>query len=280
MESLKYLYRIGRGPSSSHTMGPNNACIYFLNRYKNINHVKVTLYGSLAFTGKGHLTDEIIIKTFDKIPCEVIFDYKTEKEFANTMLFEVFLDSGEIITKEIYSIGGGAIKFKGDDDFVHPDIYKEKNLSEIINVCKQNNWRIYEYCYKCEGEEIKDYLRLVWHTMLDSINRGIHATGKLPGKLNIDRKANMFLNPNHDNESIPSRSYRLMSCYAFAVGEENASGGIIVTAPTCGSAGVLPAALYSYKHDVGVSEKEIIKCLAVAGLIGLIIKIKMFIRIR
>lgn len=268
MQSLKYLYRIGKGPSSSHTMGPQNACLAIIDKYQNIKKAKITLFGSLAWTGKGHLTDQAIHESFKDIEHEIVFNYKSEKPHPNTMEFSLTLEDGSLINEEIYSIGGGEVRFKGEEKTEHPDIYPEKNLEEIIKVCKENNWRLYDYVYHYEGEEIKDYLREVYRTMMSAIERGISKKGKLPGRLAVDRKAYLFAEPSHENESDSSKEHRLISCYAFAVGEENASGGIVVTAPTCGAAATMPAVIRYMRDRYNDTEDYVINAIATAGVIG------------
>ncbi len=272
MEGLKHLYRIGNGPSSSHTIAPMNATRHLLKKYPNTVKAEVTLFGSLALTGKGHFTDLSIKKAFGDIPCEVFFDYKNlDKPHINTFDFKFFLDNGEIAEEEAYSVGGGEYEIKSEPKKMIPEVYKEKNLKEIIEVCKKNNWRLYEYVYHHEPN-IKEYLIEVWHVMQAAIERGMHTKGKLPGKLGVDRKAPSFIESNHPNESLSTKSYRLISCYAFAVSEENASGGLVVTAPTCGSAGTLPSMLKYMADTYHDDDDYVANALATAGIVGNCIK--------
>lgn len=272
MKSLKYLYRIGHGPSSSHTMGPANAINFLKEKYNDIESLSVVLYGSLAFTGRGHLTDKIIIDTASPFPCEVNFDYKSDVEFPNTFDVTLHFKDKEDITKRILSLGGGAIEIIGEEHHEHREIYKETSMSEIISYCKNNNIKLCDYVYLNEGDKIKDYLKQVWKTMEESIDRGLKTEGYLPGKLHVQRKASKFLNPKHDNESMASYFNRILSAYAFAVSEENASGGIIVTAPTCGASGTLPSVIKYMADRCKSSLDDIVDALACAGIFGNIVK--------
>lgn len=272
MKSLKYLYRIGNGPSSSHTMGPANAMKILKERYLNILSFDVTLYGSLAFTGRGHLTDKIIAEIVSPIPCNIKFDYKTDVDFPNKFDVTIHFQDRDDITKRVLSLGGGAISIDGEQSHEDKEVYPENNLQEIKEVCKKNNWTFAQYVYDREGPEIKDYLRKVWSTMLDSIDRGLSMKGYLPGKLKVLRKAHKFLVSKHGDESLDSYYNRTLAAYAYAVSEENASGGIIVTAPTCGACGILPSAIKYTVARCGSSEDEIIDALATAGIFGNVVK--------
>lgn len=272
MQSLKYLYRIGHGPSSSHTMGPANAIRFLKKKYQNIDSFDVVLYGSLAFTGRGHLSDKILIETASPIKCDVKFDYKTEVDFPNTFDVVIHFKDKENITKRILSLGGGAVSISDEEPFEPKDIYKEKSMTEIISLCKKNNWKLSDYVYFNEGEQIKDYLKKVWTTMSDAIDRGLASEGYLPGKLKVQRKAHKFLLAKHDNESMASYFNRILSAYAFAVSEENASGGVIVTAPTCGASGTLPSVIKYMAERCKSSLDDIVDALACAGIFGNIVK--------
>ena len=272
MKSLRYLYRIGRGPSSSHTIGPSRIAEYLKTKYQNIESIKVKLYGSLALTGKGHLTDVALIDGFSPIPCNVIFDINEPVDFPNTMDVVLTLNNGEIITKRCMSIGGGAIKIEGEPEEVETDVYPEKNFDEIYKVCKKNGWSLVDYVRHYEGDEIFEYLKEVNRVMTAAISRGLGTTGVLPGKLKLKRRANEFLISKYDNESEVGMAYRTVMAYSFATAEENAAGGVIVTAPTCGSAATLPAVLKFYEDQYKKSLKETINALAVAGVIGNVVK--------
>lgn len=272
MKSIRELYKIGRGPSSSHTMGPYKAASLMKKRYPDAVSFRVTLYGSLAFTGKGHLTDQSVIDAFAPLPCEVIFDYISEMPHVNTFDITInFLDK-ESITHRIFSLGGGAFKIVGEEKFDKPCVYLEKNFSEIITLCQKNNWRLYDYVEYYEGKEIWSFLKEVWEQMQKTIEKGLNAKGLLPGKLKIYRRAKDLYAQSPENEDVSTRAMRLMSAYAFATGEENASGGVVVTSPTCGSAGTLPALLKFLSDEIKYREEEILQALATAAVIGNVVK--------
>lgn len=272
MKSLRYLYRIGHGPSSSHTMGPANAINLIKKQYNDASSFDVILYGSLAFTGRGHLTDKIIVDTAYPIPCNIHFNYDLEVEFPNTFDIIIHFVDKEDITKRVLSLGGGAISIDNEINHEDEEIYPEKNMDEIISLCKKNNWTFAQYVYEREEQSIKDYLKEVYKVMLDSIDRGLKSEGVLPGKLKVQRKAHKFLVAKHDHESMASYYNRILAAYAFAVSEENASGGIIVTAPTCGACGTLPSVIKYMSSRCRSSEDEIIDALATAGLFGNVVK--------
>lgn len=272
MKSLRYLYRIGHGPSSSHTMGPANAMELIKNQYPDATSFDVILYGSLAFTGRGHLTDKIIVDTIKPKECRIKFDYDTEVEFPNTFDVIIHFKDKDDITKRVLSLGGGAINIDNEVTKEDVEVYPEKNMSEIIQVCKKNNWKFSDYVYDREGPEIKEYLKEVWNVMQSAIERGLRAEGTLPGKLKVQRKAKKFLIAKHDQESMASYFNRILAAYAFAVSEENASGGIIVTAPTCGACGTLPSVIKYMSSRCLSSEDEIIDALATAGIFGNVVK--------
>lgn len=270
MYSITSVFKKGFGPSSSHTIGPTIASKIFSRRYPERDASKVILYGSLALTGKGHGTDKAILSNMKE--AEIVFDAeKCDLPHPNTMEFFAYKDSKEIGHETILSIGGGEIVVLGDG-YIEKEVYKEKNFTEIIEYCEKHNLTLTEYIYLMEGEEIKNELLKVWGVIKDTIERGLNTEGLLPGDLNITRKAKMLYNMKVEHEGIASKEDRLISAYAFAVAEENADGHYLVIAPTCGSAGVLPAVLYYLYHDRGYTESDIIDGLAVAGLIGNIIR--------
>lgn len=272
MKSLRYLYRIGRGPSSSHTIGPSRIAQYLKAKYLDLKSVEVKLYGSLALTGKGHLTDVAVIDAFAPVPCKVKFDIKELVEFPNTMDVILKLKSGDVITKRCLSLGGGAISIEGEPEEVEVDVYPEKNFEEISKVCKKNGWDLADYVRHYEGDEIFEYLKEVYRVMSAAIARGLGTTGVLPGKLHVKRRANEFTVSKYEDESDVGMAYRTVMSYAFATAEENASGGIIVTAPTCGAAATLPAVLKFYEVEYKKSLKMAINSLAAAGVIGNVVK--------
>ena len=275
MESLKELYKIGRGPSSSHTMGPERAVKRFIEETATADSYKVILYGSLALTGEGHGTDRIIKETFAPKICEIIFDTTSPcPVHPNTMDLIALSDHKEIAKQRVYSVGGGSIVFDGEptNEKATPTVYPLKTYEEISNYCMEKGIRLSDYVEECEGNEIWSYLGDIWTAMKLSIHEGLTTSGVLPGVLGTQRRAQILYNQRHIDESAQTRENRLVSAYAFAVSEQNASGGSIVTAPTCGSCGVLPSVLKYMQETKSFSDMEIMKALAVGGIIGNIIK--------
>ncbi len=277
MRSLKELYKIGRGPSSSHTMGPFKAASMYAERHAEAAAFNVTLYGSLAATGVGHLTDVAIIDALSdggrrKVEIEwcpeIVHPYH-----SNAMRFEAVDEQGNRSDSWlVYSIGGGTIsegpgKVIGEGE----DVYELHTISDLIEWCQDNGKNYWEYVDECEGPGIWDYLHEVWQTMKASVERGIDAEGAIPGPLKLSRKAARYnIKARGRNKNLQTRG--LVFSYALAVCEENASGGMVVTAPTCGSSGVLPAVLYHLEQGHGFSEKRILHALATAGLFGNVVK--------
>ena len=276
MQSLRELYKIGRGPSSSHTMGPERAIKHIKDRFPCASKFKITLYGSLALTGQGHGTDNIIKETFQPISCEIIFDKNAPcSVHPNTMDIEAFQGEKSIGKKRIYSVGGGTIAFDSDKNPLQSDIkevYDLNSYSEISDYCAKNNIRIWQYVEMCEGKEIWSYLLEIWAKMKEAIRQGLITTGVLPGGLDTQRRAQILFNQRHIDESAQTKENRLVCSYAFAVGEQNASGGEIVTAPTCGACGVVPSVLKYMQDKQGFSDIEIAHALATGGIVGNIIK--------
>lgn len=273
MQSIKELYKIGNGPSSSHTMGPERASRLFKENYPEADYYKVILYGSLALTGKGHLTDWIIKKTFEPKRVEIEFNKIKKCEIhPNTLDLIAVKEGKEIANWTIYSVGGGTIRIEGQKESTVADIYPLKRFNDIAEYCKQNEIRLCDYVYEIEDSNIKEYLKEVWYTMQHAICEGIQANGIIPGKLKIEKRAKSIYEKQIEKETEAFRQSRLLTAYAYAVSENNASGGKIVTAPTCGASGVLPAVLYYLQQTNGYQETEMIDALATAGLIGNIIK--------
>lgn len=273
MQSLKELYKIGSGPSSSHTMGPKKAVELFKNTYKDATKFKVILYGSLALTGKGHLTDYIIGKVLEEYENEIIFDENMKCD-VHPNTFDIFAyKNDELIDKwRVYSVGGGTFKVEGKESITVPNIYKERNWLEVMSYCKEKNIDLYDYVCEVEGDSIKDFLHEIWNTMQHTIEEGLNKTGCVPGRLKLQRRAKTIYENKLDNETDSLRRTRLLSSYAYATSEENSCGGTIVTAPTCGASGVLPAVLYYMKNEYNIEDDKIVKSLAVSGVIGNIIK--------
>ena len=272
MESIKEIFKIGKGPSSSHTMGPKKAAEMFRALVPGASSFFVTLYGSLAATGKGHLTDVAISEALGD---NVEFDWRP-KEFLpqhpNGMKFRALDSDGNLIDEQIYfSVGGGDISQRGKRDFQRKDIYPHTNMAQVLQWCNDRNCTFWEYVATFEESDIWDYLAQRWDVMQKAIERGLDEEGVLPGGLNVRRKAYSYF---QHAKSYHTSMYRrgMMFAFALAVSEENAAGGTIVTAPTCGSCGVLPAALNLIKTSYDYSDKKILKAMATAGLIGSIIK--------
>ena len=272
MKSIRDVYKIGKGPSSSHTMGPSFAASDFLSRYESATDVKVTLYGSLAKTGKGHGTDKAIRETLGKVNVDISFDTQTEGLFhPNTVDFIAYENGKELGRNRYYSIGGGEIREETSDVLVPRRVYGERNFTEISEYCKSKNIRLSDYVFEHEGDEIKSFLLDVWHTMQNAIAEGLTKTGTLPGGLGVERKAQFLYGQKHIDESPQTKENRLVCSYAFAVSEQNADCGVIVTAPTCGSCGVIPAVLKYMKDKNGFSDDDVVRALAVAGIVGNIV---------
>lgn len=273
MKSLTELYKIGRGPSSSHTMGPEKACKLFEARNQNATSFKAVLYGSLAKTGEGHGTDVVIEKTFTK-HVEVVFDFDSEKlPHPNTMELFALDENGKAIDSwRVFSVGGGAIEVEGEKSIEPCDVYEQHTFEQIKAYCEKQNLSIPEYVVRFEGEDIRKYLLDIWHTMQNAIAQGLKAEGVLPGGLNTERKAKVLYEQNSQDEAPQTRENRLVCAYAFAVSEQNASGEVIVTAPTCGACGILPSVLKYEQETNGYSDDKIVDALCTAGIIGNIVK--------
>ena len=276
MKSIKEIYRIGTGPSSSHTMAPRKAAEIFLQRHPEAASFQVTLYGSLAATGKGHMTNVAIVEVLQPhAPVEIIWEPKVFLPFhPNGMKFVALNGAGDILDEwTVYSIGGGARAEESDgaQSVNTPDVYELSHLSDILKWCERSGRNYWEYVKECEESDIWDYLAEVWKAMQESIRRGLDAEGVLPGPLHLRRKASAYyIKASGYKASLQSRG--LVFSYALAVSEENASGGVIVTAPTCGSCGVVPAVLYHLQKSREFSDIRILRALATAGLIGNIVK--------
>lgn len=272
LRSIKEIFITGHGPSSSHTMGPYFASQYILKKYQGLKHVEVTLYGSLALTGKGHLTDYIIDVAFKDIPHKIIFNKKTKTKHPNTMTFKVVDSLGKEHLENVISIGGGSIVTVDNiNEIDAKNIYPHTHMSEIMKYCTSKDMSFYDYVVEHEGKDIYNYFKDVLKVMDEAYERGLKAEGYLPGKLHVKRKAKAMYEAMEDTTLGVNDVAMNVAIASFAVAEENASGGIIVTAPTCGSAGVLPGCI-KYLRMKKVSDDNIIKGLAVAGLFGIVCK--------
>ncbi|MBR6198193.1 MAG: L-serine ammonia-lyase, iron-sulfur-dependent, subunit alpha [Bacteroidaceae bacterium] len=275
MKTIKELYRIGTGPSSSHTMGPRFASERFLKKHPQCMHFQVTLYGSLASTGKGHLTDVAILDVLQRDGKRVDLFWKPGTYLSyhpNGMKFVAF-DELENVKDEwtVFSVGGGALEEEGNDTLQSPDVYEQQSMTDILKWCRKNGRTLWEYVELNEGADIWKYLHDVWEAMKAAVERGLQAEGVLPGPLLLQRKAvQYYIKAAGYTASLHSRG--LVFSYALAVSEENAAGGVIVTAPTCGSCGVVPGILYHLWKSRDFSEIRMLRALATAGLIGNVAK--------
>ncbi len=272
MTSLTEIYRIGRGPSSSHTMAPEKAALYMLRSYPRADAFRVVLYGSLAKTGRGHRTDFAILQAFGDIPCEISWDDSgKELPHPNTMEFTAFREGEEMGRQTILSIGGGAIEIPGVPAEQPREIYRERSFDEIAALCREKGWTLPDYVYANEPD-IRTHLSAVWEQMQRTIEAGIAAEGELPGGLHVKRRAGTLYRLGQRERDVMKKEHFLISAYAYASSEENAAGGRMVTAPTCGACGVLPAVLYYEKGFFGHTDEEMLDALATAGIIGQLIK--------
>ena len=270
MKSIREIYKIGKGPSSSHTMGPERAAKLFRGEYPQADAFRVILYGSLSKTGVGHGTDRVLRETLAPLPTKIIFSNEDLPDsHPNTLDFIALKDGQEIGQLRVESIGGGDIRIPGREDDQSEEVYIEHSFAEIADFCK---WRyistLSDYVELNEGPDIWDFLLNVWQTMKQSIADGLSATGTLPGGLNVQRKASYLYNKTGGCDAPALREFQEIAAYAYAVAEQNADNGTIVTAPTCGACGVLPAVLKYVQDTKGYSDETICRGLATAGIIG------------
>jgi len=275
MESIKELYKVGNGPSSSHTIGPRKAALAFLKNNLKSDIIKVTLYGSLALTGKGHLTDKALEDVFKEKDLQIIWEPTISKEFhANALLFQAFNNKGEKQDEVLaYSVGGGRIIYDHDKDktFDSEDLYPYKTMDGVLDWSMKTGKSFWEYVYEVEGDGFEQFLGEIWEVMKKAIKSGLENEGVLPGPLGIRRKASSYFVKSKTMSRSLQNTTKLFA-FALAVSEENSCGGKIVTAPTCGSAGILPSVLYFMQEAYNFTDNRIIRALATAGLIGNIIK--------
>lgn len=272
MESIQKIFKIGYGPSSSHTMGPRKAAEQFKAKHPNATRYTITLFGSLAATGKGHLTDKALIEYYHPTPVTIEWQPETFLErHPNAMKFEAFGPDQKQLGEWIaYSVGGGDI-VDDNTNLEHKPIYSLHSMSEILKHTEDNGQNLWEYVLETEGDEIWAYLQTVWDIMKDSVIRGLDAEGTLPGSIHLGRKASAYhIKARSLSKGLKRRS--LLFAYALAVAEENAAGNKVVTAPTCGSCGVLPGLLYLLQTEYNFSDQRILRALATAGLIGNLVK--------
>ena len=272
MKSITSVYKIGNGPSSSHTVGPYHAAQSFGSHYSDADAYEVTLYGSLAFTGEGHGTEKAILEGLPG--AKIVFDRDTPEDalpHPNTMLFKAFKEGKEIASTRIFSVGGGSVRIENESSEEDREVYPQKNFSEIVALCSQEKISLIQFINILEGDKLRDYLKKIWKAMQEAVERGLAAEGILPGRLHLTRKAKYLYEKRCYNESADVTMNRVIAAYAYAVSEENAAENVVVTAPTCGSCGVLPSILYYMHKDRGFPEEEILDALAAAGLIGNVI---------
>ena len=270
MKSIREIYKIGKGPSSSHTMGPERAAKLFREKYPNADAFQVILYGSLSKTGIGHGTDRVVRQVLAPQPTEVIFSAEELKNaHPNTMDLIALSAGAELGRLRIESVGGGDIRIPGSKEIESEEVYIEHSFAEIADFCK---WRyihrLSDYVELNEGPEIWDFLMDVWQTMKRAIDEGLSASGTLPGGLNVRRKAKELYDQKLETNEPALREFQLIAAFAYAVAEQNADNGTIVTAPTCGACGVLPAVLKYAQITKGFTDQEICRGLAAAGIIG------------
>ncbi|MCQ2419063.1 MAG: L-serine ammonia-lyase, iron-sulfur-dependent, subunit alpha [Clostridia bacterium] len=275
MQSIREIFKIGRGPSSSHTMGPERAAALFKKDYPEADRFRVILYGSLSKTGEGHGTDKVLHETLAPAETEIVFSKEDPEELPhpNTLDFFAYKADEELGTMRVASVGGGDIKIIGGNaDVQGEDIYPENSFAEIAQFCKWRNIRLWEYVELNEGAEIWEFLAKIWKAMRWSIADGLANSGTLPGGLKLERKAKFLYEQASQNQIIQVRETRIICAYAFAVAEQNADNGTIVTAPTCGSCGVVPSVLRYMQERYNYPDEKILHSLATAGLIGNLVK--------
>ncbi len=273
MESIRELFRIGNGPSSSHSMGPRRAADRFLARHDGAASYRVTLYGSLAATGKGHLTDVVLEEAFGARPHEILFNLQERlPRHPNGMLFEALDPSGApVVSWKVYSVGGGAIRDHDLEDWTPRGVYELSKLTDILRYCREHRLEIWQYVEECEGADIWTFLGEINAAMQAAIDRGLQGKGILPGIIKLPRKAKSYHARAISRGGLLARTGTL-SAYGLAVSEENAAGGVVVTAPTCGGSGVVPAVMRYLRETLPANENAILRALATAGLIGNLIK--------
>lgn len=277
MQSIRLLLKSGPGPSSSHTIGPMKATRAFLEMAPNADSYEVELWGSLALTGKGHLTDYIIEKTFEENNVHkhnIVFKANYTHPFhPNGLKFTALDSTNHAIKSQVYfSIGGGFIIKEGESlSGSDTPVYKHRKFSEILKYVRDKNIELWQYVEEWEGKEIFDYLKDTWEVMKKSVEDGLVATEVIPGSIKLKRRSKEMFD-NAQKQTSELKDLGELFAYTLAVSEQNASGNTIITAPTCGAAGVLPGLLYYFYKNKNISEGIILKAMAIAGLVGLVIK--------
>ncbi len=272
MESIKELYKIGPGPSSSHTLAPRSACMYFKERYTDAVLFEVDLYGSLSLTGKGHHTDQIVQQVFSPKQCIVNFKLDWVHDFENGLIIKGYDYKNEIIAHwTVFSLGGGTIKVLEEDLDLQRSVYPQSNFEEVKEYCRTHQISLDQYVFKYEPD-LKVYLNKVISQMLQTVKIGLETSGILPGPLKLKRVAKELLIQAQSIEDEDEKNQLLLCAYAYGATEENAAGGICTTAPTLGASGIIASLVYYYYHNVGISRDKLCNALAVAGVFGNIIK--------
>ena len=274
MKSIRDVYKIGNGPSSSHTMGPERAAKLFLKRYPDAERYRVVLYASLSKTGRGHGTDRVLRDVFAPKDVQIVFAEHDPDDLKhpNTLDLSAFTGAERTASIRVESIGGGDIVVEGRPGLEPPEVYPENSFGEIAQFCAWRQVSLPQYVEMNEGPEIWDFLKDIWNAMRKEIHDGLSAEGVLPGGLNVQRKAKYLFERGHQVDIPQVRELQQVCAYAFAAAEQNAGNGTIVTAPTCGSAGVLPAVLLYMQRTHNIPDAQVLRALAVAGLFGALVK--------
>ena len=274
MKSIRDLYKVGKGPSSSHTMGPERAARIFKQENPGAERYEVTLYGSLALTGVGHGTDRVLSEVLAPTPTEIIFSKKDPGDLRhpNTLDFAAYKGEEKLASMRVESIGGGDIVIEGREAAEPDDVYPENSFAEIAQYCRWRYISLREYVELNEGPEIWAFLLDVWQTMKQSIDEGLSKTGVLPGGLNVQRKAKYLLERTHQVDIPQVRELQQVCAYAFAAAEQNADNGTIVTAPTCGAAGVMPALLYAMRYNMNIGDRALREGVLASAAVGFLAK--------
>ncbi len=274
MKSIRDLYKIGKGPSSSHTMGPARAAEIFKSENPDAERYEVVLYGSLAKTGVGHGTDRVLRDVFAPKDVQIVFAEHDPDDLKhpNTLDLSAFTGAERTASIRVESIGGGDIVVEGRPGLEPPEVYPENSFAEIAQFCAWRQVSLPQYVEMNEGPEIWDFLKDIWNAMRKEIHDGLSAEGVLPGGLNVQRKAKYLFERGHQVDIPQVRELQQVCAYAFAAAEQNAGNGTIVTAPTCGSCGVLPAVLLYLQDKYKFTDEKIAEALSVAGLLGCLIK--------
>ena len=274
MQSIREIYKVGRGPSSSHTMGPERAALRFLGEHPEADRFVARLYGSLAKTGEGHGTDRVLIQTLSPVLTDIEWVPEPDFPLEHPNTLDLFAYKGEKQTGFLraLSIGGGEVRYPGEAAAEKAEPYPESTFHAIAEYCKARNLRLSDYVVAREGEAILDFLGEIWRAMNAACDEGLARRGVLPGGLGVERKAQYLFQQKHIDESPETRENRIVCAYAFAISEQNADGGVIVTAPTCGACSVLPSVLRYMREQRGISQDRLLRSLAVAGLIGDLIR--------